>query len=64
VTKHALSWATSDGRERDGDQVVPAASAIKLFIASAFWRSELDPSEPAVAEMPPSASSGPWFAER
>src|SRR5262249_12734863 len=26
-----------------GDRVVPAASTIKLFVASAFWRSGLDP---------------------
>jgi hypothetical protein len=40
-----ISWATSDGREERGDHVVPAASTIKIFIASAFWRSELDPDE-------------------
>jgi hypothetical protein len=27
--------------------VVPAASTIKLFVASAFWRSGVDPDEPA-----------------
>ena len=28
--------------------MVPAASTIKLFVASAFWRSGLDPAEPVV----------------
>ena len=41
-----ISWATSDDRDDGGDRVVPAASTIKLFVASAFWRSELDPAEP------------------
>jgi beta-lactamase class A len=40
-----ITWATSDGREQGGDTVVPAASTIKLFVASAFWRSGLDPDE-------------------
>jgi hypothetical protein len=40
-----ITWATSDGREEGGDRVVPAASTIKLFVASAFWRSALDPRE-------------------
>jgi hypothetical protein len=40
-----ITWAASDGREENGDRVVPAASTIKLFVASAFWRSELDPDE-------------------
>jgi hypothetical protein len=40
-----ITWATSDGREEGGDRVVPAASTIKLFVASAFWRSNLDPDE-------------------
>jgi Beta-lactamase enzyme family len=37
-----ITWATSDGREVGGDRVVPAASTIKIFIASALWRSGLD----------------------
>lgn len=41
-----ITWATSDGREEGGDRVVPAASTIKPFVASAFWRSHLDPVEP------------------
>lgn len=41
-----ISWAVSDGRSHEGDRVVPAASTIKLVVASAFWRSGLDPSEP------------------
>jgi hypothetical protein len=40
-----ITWAVSDGREEGGDRIVPAASTIKVMIASAFWRSELDPSE-------------------
>ena len=36
-----ISWAVSDGREHEGDRVVPSASTIKLFVASAFWRSGL-----------------------
>jgi beta-lactamase class A len=38
-----ITWAASDGRESGGDRVVPAASTIKIFVASAFWRSGLDP---------------------
>jgi D-alanyl-D-alanine carboxypeptidase len=33
-----ITWAASDGREEGGDRVVPAASTIKIFVASAFWR--------------------------
>lgn len=40
-----ITWACSDGREEGGDRVVPAASTIKLFVVSAFWRSGLDPAE-------------------
>jgi D-alanyl-D-alanine carboxypeptidase len=40
-----ITWAASDGREERGDRVVPAASTIKIFVASAFWRSGLDPDE-------------------
>ena len=36
-----ITWAASDGREEGGDRVVPAASTIKIFVASAFWRSDL-----------------------
>jgi hypothetical protein len=43
-----ITWATSDGRHDGGDRVVPAASTIKLFVASAFWRAGLDPQERAV----------------
>jgi D-alanyl-D-alanine carboxypeptidase len=42
-----ITWAASDGRGEGGDRVVPAASTIKLFVASAFWRSGLDPGERA-----------------
>ena len=44
-----------DGREEGGDRVVPAASTIKIFVASAFWRSGLDPDERV--EVPPAAWS-------
>ena len=53
-----ITWATSDGREEGGDRVVPAASTIKLFVASAFWRAVsenrgLDPAEQVqVPEVP------------
>jgi hypothetical protein len=50
-----ITWAASDGREEGGDRLVPAASTIKLFVASAFWRSELDPDERV--EVPPAAWS-------
>ena len=40
-----ITWAASDGRDEGGSHVVPAASTIKIFVASAFWRSRLDPGE-------------------
>ena len=49
-----ITWAASDGREEGGDRVVPAASTIKLFVCSAFWRSRLDPAE--VVDVP----AVPW----
>lgn len=49
-----ITWAVSDGREERGDRVVPAASTIKLFVCSAFWRSDLDPAEEV--EVP----AAPW----
>jgi beta-lactamase class A len=57
-----ISWAWVDaatGAEghQDGERVVPAASTIKLFVASAFWRSGLDPDE-TVRGVPPAGSSG------
>jgi beta-lactamase class A len=57
-----ISWAwvdTATGAEghADGERVVPAASTIKLFVASAFWRSGLDPDEP-VHEVAPAGSAG------
>ena len=58
-----ITWATSDGRADHGDHVVPAASTIKIFVASAFWRSKLDPGErvgvPAVAWSVADRLSGP-----
>jgi beta-lactamase class A len=50
-----ITWAASDGREEGGDRVVAAASTIKLFIASAFWRSGLDVDERV--DVPPVPSS-------
>ena len=35
----------------------PAASTVKLFVASAFWRSGIDPDEPA-GPIPPAGSAG------
>jgi beta-lactamase class A len=48
-----ITWASSDGRDQGGDRVVPAASTIKLFVASAFWRSGLDPGERADVDPTP-----------
>ena len=63
-----IAWAASDGREEGGDNVVPAASTIKLFVASAFWRSDLDPGERVeVPEVPWSVAdrlAGPADARR
>lgn len=58
----SVSWAWVDpasGAEghEGGERVVPAASTIKLFVASAFWRSGLDPAEPVDA-VPPAGSAG------
>jgi beta-lactamase class A len=54
-----ISWAVSDGREQDGDRIVPAASTIKIVIASAFWHSDLDPAERVeVPAVPWSVSDG------
>jgi hypothetical protein len=51
--KPHLSWAAISGLEHDAESVVPAASTIKIFIASAFWRSSLDPREPVAVEPTP-----------
>lgn len=55
-----ITWAASDGREQGGDRVVPAASTIKIFVVSAFWRAAreargLDPAERV--EVPPATWS-------
>jgi beta-lactamase class A len=55
-----LTWAWVDpatGHEahEGGERVVAAASTIKLFVASAFWRSGLDPAAPV--DVVPSAGS-------
>ena len=48
-----ITWASSDGRDDGGERVVPAASTIKIFVASAFWRSGLDPeAQVEVPEVP------------
>jgi hypothetical protein len=58
-----ITWATVDptGGTADGGgrQGVPAASTIKLFVYSAFRRSELDPDE----TVPPSSTGGSGVAE-
>jgi beta-lactamase class A len=41
----AIDLGTDDVEHEHGDAVVPAASTIKLFVYSAFRRSELDPDE-------------------
>jgi hypothetical protein len=48
-----ITWATSDGRDDGGDRVVPAASTIKIFVASAFWRAGLDVGAPAAVRETP-----------
>ena len=55
-----ITWASSDGREEGGDRIVPAASTIKIFVASTFWRAvsqarDLDPDE--LVEVPAAAWS-------
>jgi hypothetical protein len=57
-----IRWAVCDpdsgALNGDGaDEQLPAASTIKLFVASAFWRSRLDPYE-LVGEIPPAGSAG------
>jgi beta-lactamase class A len=56
-----ISWAVIDPESgavehEHGDDVMPAASTIKLFIYSAYRRSELDPTE--VVAAPPTGGSG------
>jgi beta-lactamase class A len=58
----SISWAwvdpaTGDEGDEDGERVFPAASTVKLFVASAFWRSALDPDE-LVDDVPPAGSAG------
>ena len=60
VSRLAWAWVDPDSGEEaheDGERVVPAASTIKLFVASAFWRSALDPGE-LVEHVPPAGSAG------
>jgi beta-lactamase class A len=53
-----VDLATGDLTHDGGEEQLPAASTIKLFVASAFWRSDLDPNE--VVEVEPTGES---FAE-
>jgi hypothetical protein len=51
-----LAWARVDPASGDeahqhGEGLVPAASTIEIFVASAFWRSGLDPDEPHGARL-------------
>jgi beta-lactamase class A len=57
-----IRWAACDPDTgafagEGADDELPAASTIKLFVASAFWRSELDPDEP-VERIEPAGSAG------
>lgn len=59
-----IAWAVLDPASgstmhEDGECVVPAASTIKLFIYSAFRRSELDPNE----RVPAATTGGSGVAE-
>lgn len=51
--------ATGDVEHERGEDQLPAASTIKLFVVSAFWRSGLDPREPALVP----AAGGAGVAE-
>lgn len=53
----AVDPATGELRGEGELEQLPAASTIKLFVASAFWRSELDPDELA-GPIPPAGSAG------
>jgi beta-lactamase class A len=55
-----IRWArvdlvTGDLAHDRGDDQLPAASTIKLFVASSFWRSGLDPDE--IVEVEPTGES-------
>ncbi|MDX6517399.1 MAG: beta-lactamase class [Gaiellaceae bacterium] len=50
-----VDLATGDLRHEGGDEQLPAASTIKLFVASAFWRSGLDPAE--IVDVEPTGES-------
>jgi beta-lactamase class A len=52
----AVDPASGDLEDENGDEQLPAASTIKLFVVSAFWRSGLDPDEPA--DVAPAGSAG------
>ena len=58
----SIGWAcvdpaTGEEAHEGGERVVPAASTVKLFVASAFWRSGLDPDE-RIEHVPPAGSAG------
>ena len=58
VSRLAWAWVDPDSGEEaheDGERVVPAASTIKLFIASAFWRSARIPASSSRMFRPPAA---------
>jgi beta-lactamase class A len=60
VSRISWAWvdpATGEDAHEDGERIVPAASTIKLFVASAFWRSSLDPGE-LVEHVAPAGSAG------
>ena len=57
VTWAWVDPATGDEAHEGGERVVPAASTIKLFVASAFWGSDLDPADPVEA-VPRAGSAG------
>jgi beta-lactamase class A len=52
----AVEPSTLELRHEGGEDQLAAASTIKLFVASAFWRSGLDPAEEAA--VPPTGSAG------
>ena len=59
ITWSVVDVATGAARSDRGDTQVAAASTIKLFVALAFWTSNLDPDETIrVAEIPPAGSAG------
>jgi beta-lactamase class A len=56
IRRAAVDLASGETRHEHGEDEVAAASTIKLFVVSAFWRSTLDPREPV--DVPPAGSAG------